>query len=50
MRKLVLVYGLILGAVGGIVLVVSGQQRNWLVVAIGCLISLYGALARGRRP
>jgi hypothetical protein len=50
MRKLVFVYGLILGAIGGIVLAVSGQQRNWLVVAIGGLISIYGALAKGRRP
>ena len=50
MRKLVFVYGLILGAIGGIVLVVSGQQRNWLVVVIGSLISIYGVLAKGQKP
>ena len=50
MRKLVFVCGLILAAVGGILLAASGAQRNWLVVAIGSLISIYGLFARGTKP
>ena len=50
MRKLVFVYGLILVAVGGVLLAASGMQRNWLVVAIGSLISIYGFLARRTKP
>jgi ABC-type amino acid transport system permease subunit len=48
MRKIVFVSGLILAAVGGILLGVSGLQRNWLVVTIGSLISIYGAFAKDR--
>jgi hypothetical protein len=48
MRKMLFVSGLILAAVGGILLGASGLQRNWLVVAIGSLISIYGALAKDR--
>jgi hypothetical protein len=48
MRKLVFVSGLILAAVGGILLDVSGLQRNWLLVAIGSLISIYGIFAKDR--
>jgi hypothetical protein len=48
MRKLVFVSGLILAAVGGILLAVSGLQRNWLVVAIGGLIGIYGIFAEDR--
>jgi len=50
MRKLVFVSGLILAAVGGILLEVSGLQRNWLVVVIGSLISIYGVFAKGQKP
>jgi uncharacterized membrane protein HdeD (DUF308 family) len=48
MRKLVFVFGLILAAIGGILLAVSGLQRNWLVVAIGSLMSIYGVFAKDR--
>ncbi|HVP26520.1 MAG TPA: hypothetical protein VMT26_02500 [Candidatus Bathyarchaeia archaeon] len=49
MRKLIFVSGLILAAVGGILLAVSGLQRNWLVVAIGGLMSIYGVFAKGKK-
>jgi len=48
MRKVVCVSGLILAAIGGILLGISGLQRNWLVVIFGSLISIYGALAKDR--
>jgi ABC-type amino acid transport system permease subunit len=48
MRKVVFVSGLILAAVGGILLGVTGLQRNWLVVAFGSLISICGAFAKDR--
>jgi len=49
MRKVILVSGLILIAAGGILLLMTGLQRNWLVVAFGCIISLYAVFAKSRR-
>jgi hypothetical protein len=48
MRRVVFVSGLILIAVGGILLRVTGLQRNWLVVAFGCVISIYAVFAKGK--
>jgi len=48
MRKMLFVFGLILTAIGGILLATTGLQRNWLIVAFGCFMSIYAALARSR--
>jgi hypothetical protein len=37
-------------AIGGILLAVTGLQRNWLIVAFGCFVTIYAAFARSRNP